>query len=95
MLPQLASWTNRESCTYELNAPDKDIDASRFEVLEAVSRVEKLEDGFKLYTGDENTTLQELVRLADREELKVSNLRTESSNLDDVFLALTGREMRE
>ena len=74
---------------------DKDIDASRFEVLEAVSRVEKLEDGFKLYTGDENTTLQELVRLADREELKVSNLRTESSNLDDVFLALTGRELRE
>jgi ABC-2 type transport system ATP-binding protein len=74
---------------------DEDIDASRFEVLEAVSRVEKLEDGFNLYTGDENATLQELVRLADREELKLSNLRTESSNLDDVFLTLTGRQMRE
>ena len=74
---------------------DEDIDASRFEVLEAVSRVEKLEDGFNLYTGDENATLQELVRLADRQKLRVSNLRTESSNLDDVFLTLTGRQMRE
>jgi len=74
---------------------DEDIDASRFEVLEAVSRVEKLEDGFNLYTGDENATLQELVRLADRQKLRLSNLRTESSNLDDVFLTLTGRQMRE
>lgn len=74
---------------------DKDIDASKFEAIKAVSRVEKGKDGFILYTRDENVTLQELVRLADTQKFRVSNLHTESPNLDDVFLTLTGREMRE
>jgi hypothetical protein len=57
--------------------------------------VEKVEDGFILYTRDGNTTLQELVRLADKHKFGLSNLRTESPSLDDVFLTVTGREMRE
>ena len=77
------------------NIEDKDIDTSKFEVVEAVSRVEKVEDGFILYTKDANVALQELVRLADAQKFRISNLRTESPNLDDVFLNLTGREMRE
>ena len=74
---------------------DKDIDASKFEAVEAVSRVEKVEDSFILYTKDSNVTLQELVRLADKEGFRLSNIRTETPNLDDVFLTLTGRELRE
>ena len=74
---------------------DKEIDISKFEEISAVSRVEKVEDGFSLYTRDDNITLQELVRLADAQKFRLSNLRTESPNLDDVFLTLTGREMRE
>ena len=74
---------------------DKDIDISEFESVEAVSRVEKVEDGIILYTKDENVTLQELVRLADKQKFRLSKLRTESPSLDDVFLTLTGREMRE
>ena len=77
------------------NVEDKDIDASKFEGIKVVSRVEKGKDGFILYTKDENITLQELVRLADAQKFRLSNLRTESPNLDDVFLTLTGREMRE
>ena len=77
------------------NVEDKDIDVSKFETIEAVSQVEKGEDGFILYTKDENVTLQELVRLADKQKFRLSNLRTESSSLDDVFLTVTGREMRE
>ncbi len=77
------------------NVEDKDIDVSKFETIEAVSQVEKGEDGFILYTKDENVTLQELVRLADKQKFRLSNLRTESPSLDDVFLTVTGREMRE
>lgn len=77
------------------NIEDKDIDASKFEGIKAVSRVEKGKDGFILYTKDENITLQELVRMADAQKFRLSNLHTESPNLDDVFLTLTGREMRE
>jgi ABC-2 type transport system ATP-binding protein len=73
----------------------KEIDISKFEEITAVSRAEKVEDSFVLYTRDDNITLQELVRLADTQKFRLSNLRTESPNLDDVFLTLTGREMRE
>jgi ABC-2 type transport system ATP-binding protein len=79
--------------TFNIDA--KDIDAAKFEALGAVSRVERSEDGFILYTRDENASLQELVRMADAQKFRISSLRTESPNLDDVFLTLTGREMRE
>ena len=74
---------------------DKTLDTSDFQELAAVSRVEKVEEIFILYTGDENATLQELVRLADTKKFRLSSLRTENPTLDDVFLNLTGREMRE
>lgn len=73
----------------------QDVDASMFEGIGAVSRVERVEDGFVLYTSDENAALQELVRLADRRKFRLSSLRIENPNLDDVFLTLTGREIRE
>lgn len=73
----------------------EDMGTARFEGLKAVSRVERVEDGFILYTKDENATIQELVRTADAQGFRVSNMRTESPNLDDVFLTLTGREIRE
>jgi len=73
----------------------QDMDASIFEGIGTVSRVERVEDGFVLYTSDENAALQELVRLADSRKFRLTSLRTESPNLDDVFLTLTGREIRE
>jgi ABC-2 type transport system ATP-binding protein len=74
---------------------DKDVPAAEFQGLPAVSRAEKVEDGFILYTSDGNATLQELVRFADRQGLRLSGIRTEIPNLDDVFLTITGRELRE
>jgi ABC-2 type transport system ATP-binding protein len=74
---------------------DKDVDTTNFAAIKGVSRMDKVEDGFILYTKDDNTTLQELVRLADKQNFRLSKLRMESPNLDDVFLNLTGREMRE
>jgi len=74
---------------------DKDVAATEFEGIAAVSRVERVEDGFILYTRDGDVTLQELVRLADKQGFRLSDIRTESPSLDDVFLTLTGRELRE
>ena len=74
---------------------DRDVAATEFEGLPAVSRVEKAKDGFVLYTRDDSVTLQELLRFADAHELRLGNMRTEIPNMDDVFLNLTGRELRE
>jgi ABC-2 type transport system ATP-binding protein len=73
----------------------QDMAAAEFGGLPAVRRAEKVADGFVLYTQDDNATLQELVRFADRRGFRLGNIRTEIPNLDDVFLTLTGREMRE
>jgi len=51
--------------------------ATETEELLEVSRAEKVEDGFVLYTRDGNTTLQELVRLSDRQGFRLSGIRTE------------------
>ena len=72
-----------------------DIDLNELETLPAVTRAVKGSDDYILYTKNSDITLQELVRLADRSGLKLKGLRTETANLDDVFLTLTGREMRE
>jgi len=63
--------------------------------LPAVSRVEQAGNSFALYTGDASATLQALLGYANAQGLRLGNIRTEFSNLDDVFLALTGRELRE
>jgi ABC-2 type transport system ATP-binding protein len=68
---------------------------AEFAGLPAVTRAEEKDGGFVLYTSDGNATLQELIRHADRAGLGLDGIRTETPNLDDVFLALTGREMRE
>jgi ABC-2 type transport system ATP-binding protein len=74
---------------------DSEREAASFESIKSVSRAEKGEEGFTLYTRDENAALQGLVRLADRQGFRLTSIHTESPNLDDVFLTLTGREMRE
>ena len=74
---------------------DREVAAVEFEGLPGVSRVEKVQDGFILYTGDGDATLQELVRLADKQGFRLSGIRTETPNMDDVFLTITGRELRE
>jgi ABC-2 type transport system ATP-binding protein len=73
----------------------KDVDTAEFENIAAVNRVEKIENDFILYTRDDNVSLQELIRLADMRRFRLNNIRTKTPNLDDVFLTLTGREIRE
>jgi len=74
---------------------DSEMEAAAFESIKSVSRAEKSADGFTLFTKDENAALQGLVRLADKQGFRLTSIRTESPNLDDVFLTLTGREIRE
>jgi ABC-2 type transport system ATP-binding protein len=74
---------------------DRDVPVSAFEEFPEVSRAEKLENGYVLYTEDYSATLGKLVRLSDNLGFRFANIRTEVPNMDDVFLTLTGRELRE
>ncbi len=66
-----------------------------FASLLAVTRTERSGGEFVLYTADDAATLQALIRLAGDRDFRVNDIRTESPNLDDVFLTLTGKGIRE
>lgn len=68
---------------------------AEFESLAAVNYVEQTEGEYVLFSSDSDDALIDLIRLADNKGYRLSNIRIEVSNLDDVFLTLTGKEYRE
>lgn len=55
-----------------------------------------VQDGqLKIQTVDVPGTLSELFRLAEEQQVRLDNLTTTSATLEDVFLAYTGRSLRE
>lgn len=68
---------------------------SELEALSGVIGAEASGERFSLRTRDDSTTIQELVRLADAGGFRLHDIKTTAPTLDDVFLLLTGREMRE
>ncbi|WP_324892422.1 ABC transporter ATP-binding protein [Paenibacillus sp.] len=63
--------------------------------LAAVSSVEKRQEGFVLYSGDLQSTLTALVSGADGHGLQLEGLSTRTATLEDVFIQMTGRSLRE
>ncbi len=69
-------------------------DAEQFRALPGVSRVERIGERVVVY-GREDDLVVEVVTALSRGGVRFRDLRTEQPSLEDVFLALTGREMRE
>jgi len=65
------------------------------EALSGVTCVDASNERFSLHTKDDSATIQELVRLADANDFRLHEIQTATPTLDDVFLLLTGRELRE
>jgi len=62
--------------------------------LPSVTRVEQIGERVIVY-GRGDGVLPEVVRVIEAKGWRVRDLRSEQATLDDVFLALTGREMRD
>lgn len=73
---------------------DGDFDEAPFRALPGVTRVERIGERFVVYGREDDLVVQVVVAL-NRERVRFRDLRTEQPTLEDVFLALTGREMRE
>jgi len=67
---------------------------SRLEALPAVTRIESSGDRVTV-CGRDDRLVVEVVNALSAEGFRFRDLRTEQPSLEDVFLALTGREMRE
>jgi len=66
-----------------------------FEQLNGVKQVGKQNDTYVLYTDDIQTTLTALIHYAAEKELELMDLQTRTATLEDVFIHMTGRRLRE
>ncbi len=74
---------------------DQRIDIKEVEYLEGMSKLEQIGDKLILYTNDPGKVLEELVTLAHKKGWELIDLNMEKPNLEDVFLTLTGKEIRD
>jgi ABC-2 type transport system ATP-binding protein len=70
------------------------IDAEPFRAIRGVTRVEQ-SGGRVIIFGREDGLLVRVVTALDSSKIRFRDLRTEQPSLEDVFLALTGKEMRD
>jgi len=70
------------------------VDEAVFRKIPGVTRVEQSQDRIIIY-GKGDGLLVRIVMALETGHIRFRDLRTEQPNLDDVFIALTGKEMRD
>jgi ABC-2 type transport system ATP-binding protein len=70
------------------------LDAARFQKIQAVSRIEQVDEQVTVY-GREEGLLIGIVNALEEGKIHYRSLRTEQPTLEDVFLAMTGKQMQE
>jgi len=73
---------------------EKNVDEAPFRAIPGVTRVERAGDRIIIF-GREEGLLVRVVMALDSARVRFRDLRTEQPSLEDVFLALTGKEMRD
>jgi ABC-2 type transport system ATP-binding protein len=74
---------------------DEDIfDGAQIGVIDGVQRVEQSGDKVMVY-GDGSNLVSEVINSLETRGVRFQNLRTEHADLEDVFLALTGRVVED
>lgn len=71
------------------------VDVNALRSLEGVSGVHEVEGIVTVYSTDVPGTLSVLLSSASREEWQLANIHVRTATLEDVFLKLTGRRIRE
>jgi ABC-2 type transport system ATP-binding protein len=87
----MASLDAENRIVFSLDGP---VDAAPFRAIQGVTRVEQ-SGGRIIIFGREDGLLVHVVMALDSAKIRFRDLRTEQPSLEDVFLALTGKEMRD
>jgi ABC-2 type transport system ATP-binding protein len=69
-------------------------DGAQIGVIDGVQRVEQ-SGGKVIVYGDGSNLVSEVINCLETSGVRFQNLRTEQADLEDVFLALTGREVED
>lgn len=71
----------------------KEIDLNPIRKIKSVSKLEVSGGRVKIY-GKGNTMIKDIVNYLVKNDIDFRDLRTEQANLEDVFLTLTGKQVR-
>ncbi len=66
-----------------------------FANIAGVIKVTREDNRYILHTKESSSVLRELTRLADEKKLQLEGISVRQGTLEDVFLLLTGRKLRE
>ena len=75
-------------------SPEAVFDGAQVGAIDGVQRVEQAGERVMVY-GDGSNLVSEVVNSLETSGVRFQNLRTERADLEDVFLALTGREVEK
>ncbi|MCR8645629.1 ABC transporter ATP-binding protein [Paenibacillus sp. N1-5-1-14] len=87
----------------EFRLPDMDLKLDhvqqefydKFQSIDGVKQIDLRKDTYVLYTSDLQATLLSFIALTTEEKLTFTDLQTRTSTLEDVFIHMTGRSLRE
>jgi ABC-2 type transport system ATP-binding protein len=89
----LISGADLES-TVEVTCRNEDIETI-FANIAGVNKVTREDNRYILQTKESSSILRELTRLADEKKLQLEGMSVRQGTLEDVFLLLTGRKLRD
>jgi ABC-2 type transport system ATP-binding protein len=92
--PRRLVQTHASESTIEFGASEH-ADPAPLAVLPGVSDLRSEDGALLLFTNDVSATLNALVRMADEKEMPIRSLNVRSATLEDVFITLTGRRLRD
>jgi ABC-2 type transport system ATP-binding protein len=75
--------------------PNSDFKGEFLQNLPHVTSVTSTAEGYKLHTSNLSTSLVALLNLTEREHVVISEITTHAPTLEDVFINLTGRKLRD
>jgi ABC-2 type transport system ATP-binding protein len=70
-------------------------DSLFLETLQGVKQVTKRQDKYVLYTDSLQSTLTDLIQHTSSKNINLQDLQTRTATLEDVFIHMTGRSLRE
>ncbi len=85
----------RRGAGAEAPCSGKDIDPSQLTAIPAFGRITSNKDLHQLSVSDLHTTVPRIFESLEGQGLHLSEFRTHSASLEDVFVRLTGRNLRD
>ncbi|MEC0307105.1 ABC transporter ATP-binding protein [Paenibacillus lautus] len=86
--------SGEDTLIIQLNRPNPEL-AEELRSIESVRQVEEMDHGLKLIVMKNSYILSGIVQIAERLGVQIQNIHIQSPSLEDVFLHLTGRKLRD